>query len=307
MKRKGPEDTPAGVHQDEDNNRPSDSDSDSTNSSSAQDPLITTLNALPTCQFRDRYIPADVLHYTSRARHSEELRTVAIDFKAASDLSKEELSSCFNLVETTSRTDYEPSSWGWHPGQKRHEMREEGMRYLLVREPVASSDFDGPGGYGADLKGAETVAGFLSFMMTHDSSPSVPVLYIYEIHLEAGLRRSGLGAHLMGIAEDIARNTGVEKTMLTCFLSNERALGFYRGRGYGRDVCSPEDREMRRKVVKVDYVIMSKDVVRGLGKEVDGKATSSSGLIATVRDWTSKLAGEQMQDGKDVAHMRGWV
>lgn len=67
----------------------------------------------------------------------------------------------------------------------------------------------------------------------------------------------------MRAAEGIAREAGVDKVMLTCFVSNENAWAFYRKLGYEVDVCSPGDRTTRNKVVKVDYVIMSKDVSEG--------------------------------------------
>lgn len=49
------------------------------------------------------------------------------------EITKAELSTCFNIIERTSRKDYEASAWGWHPKRKRNEMREVDMRYLLVR------------------------------------------------------------------------------------------------------------------------------------------------------------------------------
>lgn len=281
-----------------------DSDADSQSAQSSQgaaaqhdsDRLIKALNALPTCRFQDQYISPDELTYPLAPN-----RSVTIDFKASADLSKEELASSFALIATTSRADYEPSSFGWHPQRKRREMLEPEMRYLLVRgtTTTTTTTADRDAGDGA-RQAAESVAGFLSFMLTHDSVPSAPVLYIYEIHLEARLRGSGMGAHLMRVAENIARRVALEKVMLTCFLSNENALGFYRRRGYERDECSPEDRRTRRKVVRVDYVILSKRV----GGEASG---SGNGMLSAIRDWTSKLAGEQVRDGKAVAQMRGWA
>lgn len=67
----------------------------------------------------------------------------------------------------------------------------------------------------------------------------------------------------MDIAESIAKKVGVDKLMLTCFSSNESARSFYVKRGYATDVSSPEDRTTRGKVIKTDYVILSKDVLNG--------------------------------------------
>lgn len=265
------------------------------------DILIKNVNKMPTRQFQRQYVNSSLLTYTFKSSYVDQ--RVALDFKASRDLSKEDLSSCFNLIEKTSRAAYEPSSFGWHPKRKRREMLEKEMKYLLVREPAASVDEKS-----ADLREAGPVVGFLSFMMTHDSTPSVPVLYVYEVHLEEHLRRTGLGSHLMAVAESIAEKVGVEKVMLTCFLSNEKALNFYGRRGYEKDVCSPEDRQTRNKIVKVDYAIMSKGVKR---KETDdtsvGAERNKNGLLGAIQDWTSKLAGKHVRNGEDVAQLRGWL
>jgi GNAT superfamily N-acetyltransferase len=205
---------------------------------------INKINAMEPADFRKHYITTKSLHYSTR--RTGDAKEFIIIFQSADKITKIELDSCFRLIESTSRPDYESSSWGWHPKRKKREMKENEMRYLLVR---SAGDEGNP------------VLGFLSFMLTHDSTPSVPVLYIYEIHLSRALQGLGLGAHLMDLAEKIAENVAVEKVMLTCFLSNENAHSFYKKRGYVADVCSPEDRRTRNKVVKPDYVIMSKDVL----------------------------------------------
>lgn len=139
------------------------------------------------------------------------------------------------------------------------------MRYLLLDDKIydgaaRNADTDLDPDTATTPRGA--IMGFVSFMITHDSVPSVPVLYIYEIHLVETYRGKGLGKHFMTLAEDIAQRVGVEKVMLTYFLSNEKARGFYERLGYGVDECSPEDRTTRTKVVKVDYVIASKRIER---------------------------------------------
>ncbi|KAF2486655.1 acyl-CoA N-acyltransferase [Neohortaea acidophila] len=211
-------------------------------SKAASDALIDAANSRPAQEFQSLYIKSERLIYSTR----DDTR-LNITFKASSQLTNDELDACLHLIDTTSRHDYEASSWGWHPRRKKREMKEAEMRYLLVHN--ASDE-------------TQAIQGFLSFMLTHDSTPSVPVVYVYEVHLAATWRGVGLGAHLMSIAESVAAEVGVEKIMLTCFCSNEKARAFYEGRGYAVDASSPEDRRTRGKVVKVDYVIMSKDVVK---------------------------------------------
>jgi RimJ/RimL family protein N-acetyltransferase len=170
-----------------------------------------------------------------------------MELKYAADMSTAELLECLRLVEKTSRKDYEGSSWGWSFNRKRKEMKEKEMRYVILRD--TSSRIEPP-----------PMIGFVSFMLTHDSTPSMPVLYVYEIHLTEGARGKGYGKRLMHVARTVAFEVGVDKVMLTCFLSNTAALDFYRRLGFEKDVCSPGDRRTRNKVIKIDYVIMSQAV-----------------------------------------------
>lgn len=62
--------------------------------------------------------------------------------------------------------------------------------------------------------------------------------------------------HLEAIASKVP---DVEKVMLTCFLSNQRALRFYEKLGYLKDEFSPPPKVLRNGTkVEVDYVILSK-------------------------------------------------
>lgn len=212
------------------------------------DELIQMLNGLSSCDFRRRYIKDEHLRFPTA--ESIQPGDILFEFKLSSEMTKDDLRACYDLIEHTSRADYENSGWGWNPRRKRREMKEDEMRYLLVhsdRRQYHPSD-------------GSNIQGFLSFMLTHDSSPSVPVLYVYEIHLMPQFRRLGLGARLMRAAEDIARVAGMEKVMLTCFVCNKKANGFYERRGYRKDVISPGDRRTRNKVVKADYAILSRSV-----------------------------------------------
>lgn len=215
-----------------------------------KDKLINDANSLTLDEFKKLYIKHESLKYIAKSNGSDQ--AFHIDFVAAPDLTSGELLECYNLIKSTSRHDYEGSSFGWHPKRKKREMKEDEMRYLLVRSSTNSIK--------SEKDENEPIQAFLSFMLTHDSAPSMPVLYIYEIHLQKQLRQVGLGKHLMDIVEGTAEKVGVEKVMLTCFLSNTLAHSFYERRGYAADVSSPEDRSTRGKTVKADYVIMSKAV-----------------------------------------------
>ena len=84
--------------------------------------------------------------------------------------------------------------------------------------------------------------------------------------------RTGLGARLLGFQSTIARNLPpITKVMLTCFLSNQRALKFYETLGFAPDEISPGPRKLRSGTVFVpDYVIMSKVVSRAQTQAAPG-------------------------------------
>ena len=65
----------------------------------------------------------------------------------------------------------------------------------------------------------------------------------------------------MRVAEETGRRAGMEKSMLTCFKSNEAALEFYFHLDYHTDESSPEPRKLRNGVIREpDYIILSKQL-----------------------------------------------
>ncbi|KAF2710365.1 acyl-CoA N-acyltransferase [Pleomassaria siparia CBS 279.74] len=167
------------------------------------------------------------------------------------------LDECFKLIESTSSADYKAAQMGWHPKEKMEEMKDSAMMYLLVRRTDTAST---PQTKASDPR---EILGFLSFMFTNDDPPHTDreVVYIYEVHLAEQLRGAGLGSHLVGMAEEAARKMGISKTMLTVFSSNKKARALYERLGYGKDACSPANREIRGRIIEADYIIMGKELV----------------------------------------------
>ncbi|AEO60127.1 hypothetical protein MYCTH_2067021 [Thermothelomyces thermophilus ATCC 42464] len=167
----------------------------------------------------------------------------SIDLIRAEDISEADISACFQLIEQTSRADYEKSTFKWQPKKKLKEMKSPGLRYILVKEKVTMA-----------------IRGFTSLMPTYEEGE--PVIYCYELHLQPELQRTGLGSLLMSFHSTVAANLPpIKKVMLTCFLSNQRGLSFYKKLGFERDEISPVPRELRHgKIFNPDYVIMSKPV-----------------------------------------------
>ncbi|KAF1845599.1 acyl-CoA N-acyltransferase [Cucurbitaria berberidis CBS 394.84] len=177
--------------------------------------------------------------------------------RSAAALKKSEIDTCLGLVEQTSGHVYRASSIGWHPRKKKEEMMDKEMIYLLVRQ--GDLEWPLPSNNGRIL-------GFVSFMFTYDDPPyeDREVVYMYEIHLHERLRGRGLGSNLIKFVEHAARYCGISKVMLTVFTANEGAKALYEKLGYTEDICSPTDRIMRNKVVKPDFLIMSKEIAYAL-------------------------------------------
>ncbi|KAI1109779.1 acyl-CoA N-acyltransferase [Nemania sp. NC0429] len=176
-------------------------------------------------------------HPRTRIQHS-------LHLIGAGSLSSADLDSCYHLIEETSRAHYESSTGGWKPDAKLAEMKSPELRYMLIKDPQG------------------VVRGFMSLMPTYEEGE--PVIYCYEIHLKPEVQRTGLGSLLMSFLERIASHTPpAGKIMLTCFLSNQKALAFYKSFGFAEDPISPVPRKLRfgREFVP-DYVIMSKTVER---------------------------------------------
>jgi len=183
------------------------------------------------------------------------------------------LHACFCLIEETSSAAYKASSKGWRPKAKQLEMREKGMHYLLLLpnyQPTATQPHAQSIPALEPVEVAKQLLGFLSFMLTIDDG--VPVIYIYEIHLCTAVRGQGLGKTLLGCVDAIGRRTGMQMAMLTVFVSNKAAIGFYEGLGYEKwdEEYIPTTRRLRstRKLAdpaaemrKPSYIIMAKDLL----------------------------------------------
>jgi ribosomal protein S18 acetylase RimI-like enzyme len=176
---------------------------------------------------------------------------ISLTLTRSGQLTDELLKACFKLLARTSSADYKASSRGWSPKEKKEEMRDPEMWYILVQRGHRKSKPVSP---------AQSVLGFLSFMITHDDPPlnHITVGYIYEVHLSDEFRGIGLGSFLIGQAERIVSELGLKKMMLTVFTRNKGARRLYERLGYTKDQCSPSDRSTRRGIVEADYAILSK-------------------------------------------------
>ena len=181
----------------------------------------------------------------------------------STDMKNDELAMCFDLISKTSQQDYKRSSRGWHPTDKMIEMQDKEMMYLLVRQAEGYIGVNKVSEQESGNKHAKSILGFLSFKVEPEDEEfhkMRPVLYIYEVHLDDRLRGQSLGGRMIKWAESQARLVEVSKMMLTVFTANEGARRMYEREGFVKDEASPEDRITRRRVIKADYIIMSKEL-----------------------------------------------
>lgn len=175
-----------------------------------------------------------------------------LDLYTAKTIPSADFEACFGLIELTSSNAYNGSSVGWSPLKKRKEMKLPDMKYLIARRGSRQGNEKDESG-----SAEEGILGFLSFMVTYEDGKEV--IYCYEIHLSPEAQGLGLGRQLMLTCEDTGRRVGLEKTMLTVFKSNTKAVRFYERCGFGVDEYSPQPRRLRNGTVKEpDYLILSK-------------------------------------------------
>ncbi|KAF1924399.1 uncharacterized protein M421DRAFT_424852 [Didymella exigua CBS 183.55] len=207
---------------------------------------------------------AELYSYTFQPFVGLELhRALRFEFKRSTKMSNSELAACFDLISKTSEQAYRSSSLGWNPDYKLEEMSDRDMMYFLVRQAEGYIGLDIIGDRDPSAHHAGAILGFMSFKLEPEDEELKlmrPVLYMYEIHLDDRLRGQSLGGTMINWAISQARLVKISKTMLTVFTVNESARRLYDREGFVKDGISPEDRVTRRKVIKADYIIMSKEL-----------------------------------------------
>ncbi|CCU81871.1 unnamed protein product [Blumeria hordei] len=199
-------------------------------------------NAKTISEFERDYLPLD--SDWKNWVHPQTGLTYQMSLHSSASLSPQDFDSCFNLIEESSAENYQKSLVGWRPDSKRMEMQLLDLKYILVKHN-------------------DQTEGFISFMPTMEGGKFV--LYCYEIHLSVPLQRTGLGSRLMQLLDTIAASIPTtEKVMLTCFVRNTHAMGFYDKLGFKIDsLLTPPTKQLRNgTIIKSDYVIFGKDVQR---------------------------------------------
>eukprot|EP00467_Chlorarachnion_reptans_P017002 CAMPEP_0114528494 /NCGR_PEP_ID=MMETSP0109-20121206/24248_1 /TAXON_ID=29199 /ORGANISM="Chlorarachnion reptans, Strain CCCM449" /LENGTH=182 /DNA_ID=CAMNT_0001710667 /DNA_START=202 /DNA_END=747 /DNA_ORIENTATION=+ len=148
---------------------------------------------------------------------------------------------------------------GWNEANKKKELEHEDCRYILAyrideakktgegkenQEPLKVVESEG------SQKESKLPVGYVMWRFLMDDNgmgEMLPVLYLWEIHIEAEYRRKGLGKFLMTISELAAWKLSMKKIILTAFTSNPASIKFFTKKlkfQYDETdpkICDPED------------------------------------------------------------------
>lgn len=182
-----------------------------------------------------------LMDFPDMARYSAQGTDFVLSFTASGhpSWSQDIANFIYSLTKENMETIYAESGdsqWLWHEKKKRRELFDSENRIVIVRNasdnhPIA----------------------FLSYRFIMDEDQDI--LYIYELQVSKEAQRKAIGRHLMLLAEEIAKLSGMQYVMLTVQKNNKSAYRFYTERmGYAIDESSPS----RYGDIDASYEILSK-------------------------------------------------
>jgi len=189
-------------------------------------------------------------------------------------VSREDKARILAMTELSMRAEYE-KNWGWDGEARSKELFHPSTRFLLIRRrmttesgggeestrdvttttasessessesspssPASSSSAAAAAAAAPSPSTEATIEAFAAyrFEWDDDDEPEHPVLYLYELQVDAACQGQGLGRHLMSMLVAIANKWSMWKVLLTVFKTNTKAVAFYKSIGFGIDVNSP--------------------------------------------------------------------
>ncbi|XP_063387178.1 N-alpha-acetyltransferase 40 [Cydia fagiglandana] len=144
---------------------------------------------------------------------------VEMYIQRVADLDKSVLDWAIDLTERNMKKLYETCAWGWNKEKKVEEMMDDSAWYLIAKEKSG------------------TLLAFSHFRFDMDFG--IPVLYCYEVQVEAEGRRRGLGQRVLSVLERLALATRMRCVRLTALTHNPAASAFFRACGYVLDETNP--------------------------------------------------------------------
>jgi len=206
------------------------------------------------------------------ARPPQQVRQFDVRGCGTNDLSGVEREELFSMFEVSMKEQY-LKNWGWSPTEKRNELFHPMSRFLCLYEREEEEGGEANSDTAVEKEAAETAAAgdapatvfktastapsrkcvaytMFRFEWDDEEEPEYPVCYCYELQVSPSVQGCGIGTHLMKCLVKMADKLHLWKVLLTCFVSNEGAMKFYKSAevGFGTDVNSPH---------KADYEILS--------------------------------------------------
>lgn len=163
--------------------------------------------------------------YPAFKHYSRNGLNISLEHYWAQDLPRDILKWALALCKSNMEEMYNIATYngGWNSEIKLEELTAPEARFLVAYQKM----------YGEQL---------LPMAYVHfrwECEDGVPVLYCYEIQLEAAVQRKGLGRFLMKFLELIARKAGMHEVMLTVLKANTTAGAMYAKLGYVPHETSP--------------------------------------------------------------------
>jgi GNAT superfamily N-acetyltransferase len=174
----------------------------------------------------------DVLPLEYRKGGSDEdATTFSLHYCSTVALNPKQTLQIFRIFETNMKEHYE-ATWGWNRNDKMKELFHPASRFIVASSAPAT---------GIDQVDAATIVGFTIYRFDWDDEdePEHPVVFCYELQVDASHRGYGLGRLFTSLIVAIADKLKMWKVMLTCFKRNTAAMDFYKHAGFGIDSNSP--------------------------------------------------------------------
>ncbi|RWW32514.1 hypothetical protein GW17_00002811 [Ensete ventricosum] len=182
-----------------------------------------------------------------------------------------------NLLKVNMEGPY-GSEWQLEEKVKRREMVSPEAQYIFVRQSTnAMSDENPPAKSEERLYTGQTgdqnhLVGFVHYRFIVEED--IPVVYVYELQLEACAQSKGLGKFLMQLIELIAHKNRMGAVMLTVQKSNVLAMNFYMTKlRYTISTISPS---------RVDPLIGAEKSYEILCKTFDSEAKAKLEVCSTL-------------------------
>jgi GNAT superfamily N-acetyltransferase len=182
-------------------------------------------------------------------------------------LTKKELTWAFDLTKNAMEQVYDDSGYGWDDEDKEKELKEDGARFLIVRdeasnEPVAFCHF------------RFTVQGEVMQQMT-----GTTCLYVWDIQVEEEFQRKGLGGHLLKVLELIAFQQRMKFVSVPVQVACTSGISFItKVKGYGPDAYLSD--VLQFSAEDEGFQVYSKEL--GTGKTKAAVAASAVPATAAV-------------------------